>query len=78
MHYQFPPDVERLIRDRMASGKYATEDELLREALLALTEEEEDLDAIREAIAEMDSGDNGVPLDEVVHRIRSDHKHPSA
>jgi putative addiction module CopG family antidote len=78
MHYEFPPEVERLFRERMASGKYATEDELLREALLALAEEEEDLDAIREAIAEMDAGDSGVPLDEVIDRIRSDHKPQSA
>jgi Arc/MetJ-type ribon-helix-helix transcriptional regulator len=33
----------------MASGKYASEDELLRTALLALAEEERDLDAVRES-----------------------------
>ena len=74
MAYQFPPDVEQLLRDRMASGNYASEDEVLREALHALAEEEQDLQAIRQALAEMKAGDEGIPLDEAVQRIRSGHK----
>ncbi|HTU25254.1 MAG TPA: hypothetical protein VMF30_07650 [Pirellulales bacterium] len=33
MAYQFPPDVEKLVRDQMAAGGFASEDELLRAAL---------------------------------------------
>jgi Arc/MetJ-type ribon-helix-helix transcriptional regulator len=38
MAYQFPPDVEKLLRDHMASGGYASEDEVLRDALRTLGE----------------------------------------
>jgi len=37
MSYQFPPDVDRLVKSQMASGDYASEDEVLRAALRALT-----------------------------------------
>ena len=36
MPYQLPPDVEKLVRDHMAAGGYASEDEVLRDALEAL------------------------------------------
>ena len=37
MAYPFPPDVQQLIRLGMAIGNYATEDDILREALNALS-----------------------------------------
>ena len=74
MAYQFPPDVDELVKERMASGKYASEDELLREALQALSEAEEDLDAVREALTELEAGDEGVALDEAVESIRKKHE----
>jgi len=52
MPYSFPPDVNELVCAHMSSGKYASEDELLRAALQALTEEEEDLAAVRESIGD--------------------------
>ncbi len=63
MPYRFRPDVDQLVRRRMTTGRYATEDDLLREALQALDEEDEDLAAVREAVAEQQAGDEGVPLD---------------
>ena len=36
MAYQFPPDVEQLVREQMAHGGYASEDDLLRDALCML------------------------------------------
>jgi putative addiction module CopG family antidote len=51
MPYPFPPDLQTLVGEQMASGKYASEDELLRSALRALAEEEQDLDAVRESLA---------------------------
>ena len=33
MSYQFPPDVERLVNDRMIQGGYASQDDVLRDAL---------------------------------------------
>jgi putative addiction module CopG family antidote len=71
MSYTLPPDVEEMVRQRMASGKYASQDELLREALRALAEEEEDLAAVEAALAEWHGGDAGPPLEEVFQTICS-------
>jgi hypothetical protein len=38
MSYQFPPDVDQLLKERMASGAYTSEDDVLRDALRALDE----------------------------------------
>lgn len=38
MAYPFPPDVERLVKDRMVQDGYSSEDEVLRDALRALEE----------------------------------------
>ena len=41
MDYQFPADVEQLIKERMASGTYGSEDDVLRDALVALEQLEQ-------------------------------------
>lgn len=76
MTYSFPPDVAQLVREKMASGKYASQDDLLRDALHSLTEEEEDLAAVRDAIAEHAAGDEGVPLDDAFVAVRERHQSP--
>ncbi|MFH1269014.1 MAG: type II toxin-antitoxin system ParD family antitoxin [Planctomycetota bacterium] len=77
MAFPFPPDLQQFVRDQMASGKYASEEELLRDAFLALAEEEEDVAAVREAVAQWQAGDPGIPLDEAVQTIRRKHGIPS-
>lgn len=74
MPYQFPPDLEQLVRQQMALGNYATEDELLRDALESLATEASDLDAIREALSDLNAGDEGIPLDEAFEQIRAKHR----
>jgi putative addiction module CopG family antidote len=73
MAFPFPPDLEPFVRERMASGKYASEDELLRYAFHALAEEEEDLAAVRDAVAEWQAGDPGIPLDDAFGNVRRKH-----
>ncbi|NLS91579.1 MAG: hypothetical protein GXX96_05280 [Planctomycetaceae bacterium] len=73
MTFPFPADLLEFVRDRMASGKYASEEELLRDAFQALAEGEEDLTAVREAVAQWQAGDPGVPLDEAVETVRRKH-----
>ena len=73
MGYSFPPDVKRLVETRMASGKYASEDDVLRDALDALSAESAELDAIQAAIAEWQAGDAGVPLAEAFDAVRRRH-----
>ena len=73
MAFPFPTDLQEFVRQRMASGAYASEEELLRHAFHALAEEEEDLAAVREAVAEWQAGDPGVPLDEAIESARRKH-----
>ena len=70
MAITLPPDVRRMVEAKLASGRYQNEEEVLREALRALTEQDEDLDAVREAVAEWKSGDAGTPLTEAFQEIR--------
>jgi Arc/MetJ-type ribon-helix-helix transcriptional regulator len=67
MTYQFPPDVQKLLLDHMATGAYASEDEVLRDALQVLGEfvhspEEIDeefrqtVEAVREGVADAEAG----------------------
>ena len=70
MTYPFPPDVQQLVADQLATGQYVTADDVLRDALRALSAEAEDLAAVRAAVAEMQAGDPGVPLDEAFDEVR--------
>ena len=60
MAYQFPPDVAKLVRDHMATGGYASVDEVLREALQAFgafVHCPEEVDAeYRQAVAAVQEG----------------------
>ena len=73
MPYPFPSGLRTIVGEQMAAGKYASEGELLRCSLLALAEEEQDLDAVRESLAEWEAGDPGVPLNEAVDSLRRKH-----
>ncbi|MBA3312941.1 MAG: type II toxin-antitoxin system ParD family antitoxin [Planctomycetaceae bacterium] len=73
MAYQFPPDIRELVGEQMASGQYRSEDEVLRDALRALSEEAQDLAAVQVAVAEWKAGDEGMPLDQAFEAIRKKH-----
>ena len=42
MSYNFPPDLEGRVKARMSDGQYQSEDDLLREAMDALDQLEQD------------------------------------
>jgi Arc/MetJ-type ribon-helix-helix transcriptional regulator len=56
MSYPFPPDVRQLVHQAMTTGEFASEDELLRDALTAWRDRNADLAAIRRGIADMEAG----------------------
>jgi len=67
MAYQFPPDVEKMMRQHMVSGGYSSEVEVLRDALqvlgqIAHTPEEaeqeyrETVAAVRDGMADVEHG----------------------
>lgn len=71
-------DVEQMIDARMASGRYASRDELLHEALLMLAEDDQHIAALQESIAEADAGNPGTPLDVVFERLKRKHEATTA
>jgi putative addiction module CopG family antidote len=73
MSYALPPDVQQLVATQLATGGYRSEDEVLRDALRALSAEQDDLEAVQEAVAEWRAGDEGVPLDAAFAAIREKH-----
>ena len=73
MTYQFPPNIERLVKEQMASGEYESEDDVLADALRALSARNADLAAVNDAIRDMEDGDTGRPLKEVADEIRARH-----
>ena len=64
MAYQFPPDVEKLVKQQIVTGAYQSEDDLLRDALQALDEQrnaviDEDpvvIDGVRCGLADLKAG----------------------
>ncbi len=42
MNYQFPPDIEERLKARLGDGRYQSEDDVLREAMDALDQLEQD------------------------------------
>jgi Arc/MetJ-type ribon-helix-helix transcriptional regulator len=75
MSLNLPPDVQQLVQDRLATGNYSSEEEVLRVALLSLADEEsDDLLAIQEAIAEMEAGAELIPLEEAFRRISGENE----
>ena len=56
MPYQFPPDVDHEISLWVASGRFNSPDEVLREALRALKRHDAEVIAIQEGIDDMEAG----------------------
>lgn len=77
MHDRLPTDVARLLSELMATGRYATEDDLLRAALEALGDEEGELEAIQAALVELDRGVPAIPAIEVFAKLRLKHRLPT-
>jgi putative addiction module CopG family antidote len=72
MNNSLSSDVQQLIADHLASGRYANQDEVLRDALLTLREVDDEVAAIQSAIDEWRSGDHGVTLDEAFASVRAE------
>jgi Arc/MetJ-type ribon-helix-helix transcriptional regulator len=79
MSYAFPPDLQTLFQEQMSAGNYQSADDLLRDALKALSEqrqiliEEEDpvtIEGIRRGLADMEAG-RGRPLEEFEAEFRA-------
>lgn len=55
MPYQFPPDIEQRVRAQIESGQFATEDDVLREAIDSLEKRQRGLRELRDMVREADA-----------------------
>lgn len=73
MSYQIPADIQQMIDVQIASGRYATPDEVLRDAMQFLIGDlQADSAAIEKAIEEWKDGDEGMTVDEAFHWARQE------
>jgi putative addiction module CopG family antidote len=70
LQYQFPEDLQAMLGEQMKAGAYSSEDDLLRDALRALAEEEEDMAAVQDALQDWRAGDQGMPMDAAFAAVR--------
>ncbi len=71
MHLQVSPGLAESIREEMASGKYASKEQLFQETLLALREQREDFAAIQAGIDDWQAGRTR-SFEEVAEEIRQE------
>ena len=65
-----PHDVEEMVARQIASGRYHSDEEVLRSAMLALEEIDEDYLAIQEAVGSWRKGEPGTLLSEAFRQVR--------
>ena len=56
MAYPFPPMLDQLVREELATGAYRSEDDVLVEAMQALRDRDEAIAGIREGLSDLDAG----------------------
>ena len=69
MKYELPPDVAQQLKQRVATGQYASEADVLRDALAALESRDQELAAIQAGIDDMEAG-RVRPFDQADAEIR--------
>ena len=68
---ELPPDVHEEIKQRMASGQYDSEEDVLRDAMRALRVQDREIAAIQAGIDDMEAG-RVRPFEDVDAEIRDD------
>lgn len=72
MQFPLPPDVQDLIAAQLATGRYQSEEDVLREALRGLQEASDNAAAVQDAIDAWREGDDGLPMDQAFDLIRNE------
>jgi len=72
MAYPFPPMLDQLVREELATGAYRSEDDVLVEAMQALRDRDEAIAGIREGLSDLDAG-RVRSLGEVDAELRTKH-----
>jgi predicted transcriptional regulator len=72
MSYSFPPILDQLVREELATGVYRSEDDVLVEAMQALRDRDEAVVGIQDGLADLSAG-RMRPLDKVDADLRNKH-----
>jgi len=75
MSYTLPPDLQSLLQKHLTLGKYTNEEDVLRDALLALEDRQAILEDIRIGIDDLQAG-RGTPLEDIDAQLREKHNIP--
>jgi putative addiction module CopG family antidote len=75
MAYALTEELDFIVREKLASGKYASEEDVLRAALRLLDEEEETIAAVAEGYEDIRAGRHR-PFDEADREFRQNHNIP--
>ncbi len=75
MAYQFPPAVDQLVKEHMASGHYASEDDVLLDALRSLSDYKQTIADVQEGMEDERAG-RVQTLQEVDAELRSEFNIP--
>ena len=79
-----PHDLARMLKDKVSSGEYATESEVVREGLRALLAQEQAVerwlrDEVSKSVAEIAAAPHtAIPVDEVLKRVKARLRHAPA
>jgi Arc/MetJ-type ribon-helix-helix transcriptional regulator len=71
MPYQFSADIESLVQQQLATGHFATPDDVLRAALTNLQLEENEASAIQQSIDRLDGGGEGSAVADAFQQLRA-------
>ncbi len=75
MNISLTPELERWIEEKVKSGRYQTNSEVVREALRTMLEREEKITAIKEKLAEADESIRAgrvIPADQIFEQVKSE------
>lgn len=72
MSLDLPLDLERLVHAQLATGQFATVDDVLREALHSLVERQAVAEDLQASLADIEAG-RVAPFEDVVTEIRQRH-----
>ena len=75
MQERLSPEVDQLIREQMASGQYASENDLIQQAIQALRWQKQEVAAIQAGIDDMETG-RVIPLHDFDREFRARHNIP--
>ena len=72
---QLPPDLEEQVKHYLGSGQYQSEEDVLRDALRALSDEQATLGDIRQGLKDLNAG-RGRTLEDVENDLRKKYNIP--